>query len=122
MTKEQKLLRECIRQILSEKYERPDTKEKLKGLEFTLKSDIRLGKAQATFDNYDKEKGLAKDKRPGTDQYEGQGGDAQQIFDLIDKNKNETFDEDELPSADEWQKIKDLMAMLYGPRLAKGRK
>jgi len=122
MTKEQMLLRECIRQILSEKYERPDTKQKLKGLEFALKSDIRLGKAQAAFDKHDKEKGLAKDKRPGADQYEGQGGDAQQIFDLIDKNKNETFDEDELPSEYEWQKIKELIAMLYGPRLAKGRK
>lgn len=125
MTKEQMLLRECIRQILSEAvdFSHPPKKiEDLKPFELALKSDIGRAKAQAEFDKQDAAEKLPKDRN--SEQYIDQGDKAKDIFNLIDKNENDSFDENEIPTEKEWFEdpaLKQKFNDLYAVRLAKAK-
>lgn len=106
MTKVQKTLRECIRQILSEMYDSPP------------KSDSQRNSFMNML-SYDIKSGKSKD---ADEQQRDQAETAETIFAKIDKNNNKKFDENEVPSAEEWQEIKELLRSLFGARLMKARR
>lgn len=106
MSKEQRILRECIRQILSEMYDSPPKSDSQRSSFMDMLSyDIKSGKSV-----------------DADEQQKDQAETAASIFAKIDKNKNKKFDEDEVPSPEEWQEIKDLLRSLFGARLMKARK
>lgn len=106
MNNDHKFLRECIRQILNEMYDSPPRSDSQRSSFMDMLSfDIKSGKSQ-----------------DADEQQKDQAETAETIFAKIDKNKNKKFDEDEVPSAEEWQEIKELLRSLFGARLMKARK
>ena len=106
MSKENKILRECIRQILSEMYDSPP------------KSDSQRSSFMDML-VYDIKSGKSKDAE---EQQRDQAETAETIFSKIDKNNNKKFDENEIPTPEDWQEIKELLKTLFGARLMKARK
>lgn len=102
------LLREFVRQVLREAFENPptaDNKNRRDAFLGLLKPDIARGKSN-----------------PDDEQSVEQGKIAQQIFDLIDLNKNKEFEQDEIPDNKKWrEEVTPLLQQLFGYRLMKMR-
>ncbi|NDC39207.1 MAG: hypothetical protein EBZ48_14370 [Proteobacteria bacterium] len=97
----EKLLRDIIRQILYERFDRPpQSAEERKKFWSLLGYDIASGASSGA-----------------SDQSKSQHTDASEIKKAIDLNKNEIFDEEEIPDEKRWKDISDKLRSLYGPRL-----